>query len=285
MQHQKGLMKLYFFGCSHIRISLHMMPDMKVTALNSSAGRFDDRLKTLRSGEEDEAVQHTKYSSWKLKEKLLLHYKHRLVFVERAGKSDLVCSESVPMGLAMRAVQLEDKPEETTASPADCETQQQSQGLSDRHTLHRAADVLRKSMEQVDHDHKSYVSSDRRSRLHCSNYVPNNVYDFVNWCVDSNAHRNCETCDEEPALKDNLRVIAICHDLIAQCRHIHTPITLGLAILIHHPFGSKSLINELSATGHCVSYTEVRQFLICGSRPDIKYREWCLHPNWPHWSH
>ncbi|KAJ4925113.1 hypothetical protein JOQ06_017850 [Pogonophryne albipinna] len=102
-------------------VTLHKM---KVTTLNSLAGRFDDILKTLRSGEEDETVQHTKYSSWKLKEKLLLHYKHRLVFVEQAGKSDLVCSESVPMGLAMRAVQLEDKLEETTASTADCETQQ-----------------------------------------------------------------------------------------------------------------------------------------------------------------
>ena len=44
------------------------------------------------------------------------------------------------------------------------------------------------------------------------------------------------------------------------CRHIHTTITVGL-ILIHHEFGSKTLIDELSAIGRCVSCTKVSSHL------------------------
>jgi len=44
-------------------------------------------------------------------------------------------------------------------------------------------------------------------------------------------------------------------------RAVTSPITLGLAILIHHEFGSKTLVNRLSAIGHCVSFTELRHFL------------------------
>lgn len=54
---------------------------------------------------------------------------------------------------------------------------------------------------------------------------------------------------------------------------MHIPITLGLAIMIHHEFGSKALIKELNAVGHCVSYNEVRQFLTSVSADQIKRNE------------
>ncbi len=230
---------------------------MKVRTLNSLTDSYDNILKTIAEEEGVSIVQHKTYRSWKLKEKLIQHYKDRLVFVPRPGQSDLICSDSMTIGCALREAA------KLTEITVDCETTfpQTSQSLSEIQILHRAADILRKSMEQVEHDSQSYVSSDRLSRLQCSKYVPNILYDFLNWCVDSHAHRDYQTCGDDPASKENLCVIAICHDLIRQSCHIHTPITLGLAILIHHEFGSKTLINELSAMGHCVSYTEVRHFL------------------------
>ncbi|KAF3859803.1 hypothetical protein F7725_000058 [Dissostichus mawsoni] len=39
--------------------------------------------------------------------------------------------------------------------------------------------------------------------------------------------------------------------------------------MIHHEFGSKALVNELNALGHCVSYNEVRQFLTTVSADEI----------------
>ncbi|KAF3841435.1 hypothetical protein F7725_007297 [Dissostichus mawsoni] len=39
--------------------------------------------------------------------------------------------------------------------------------------------------------------------------------------------------------------------------------------MIHPEFGSKALVNELNALGHCVSYNEVRQFLTSVSADEI----------------
>ncbi len=241
---------------------------MKVRTLNSLTDSYDNILKTIAEEEGVSIVQHKKYRSWKLKEKLIQHYKDRLVFVPRPGQSDQICSDSMTIGCALREAA------KLTEITVDCETTfpQTSQSLSEIQILHRAADILRKSMEQVEHDSQSYVSSDRLSRLQCSKYVPNILYDFLNWCVDLHAHRDYQTCDDDPASKENLCVIAICHDLIGQSCHIHTPITLELAILIHHEFGSKTLINELSAIGHCVSY-EVRHFLTSVAADQISRTE------------
>ncbi len=125
--------------------------DMKVRTLNSLADSYNDILKTLSKEEDGTVVQHKTYASWKLKGKLIEHYKDRLVFVPCPGKSDLVCSENMPVGYAVReAAQLTDKTEDSeTTFP------QTSQSLSETQILHKAADILRKSMEQVEHDSQS----------------------------------------------------------------------------------------------------------------------------------
>ena len=114
-------------------------------------------------------------------------------------------------------------------------------------------------MEKVEQDPGFYESSYHLSFRSCQDYVPHILYDSMNWCVDENAFTAVQKCEESS--KENLSIIAICQDIIAQCRQMRTPITLGLGIMLHHEFGSKALINELHAIGHCVSYNEVRQFL------------------------
>ncbi len=132
---------------------------MKVRTLNSLTDSYDNILKTIAEEEGVSIVQHKKYRSWKLKEKLIQHYKDRLVFVPRPGQSDLTCSDSMTIGCALREAA------KFTEVTVDCETTfpQTSQSLSEIQILHRAADILRKSMEQVEHDSQSYVSSDHLS--------------------------------------------------------------------------------------------------------------------------
>ena len=69
-------------------------------------------------------------------------------------------------------------------------------------------------MEEVEHEPQFYISSDKLSLLQCSKYVPNILYDFVNWCVSLSAFRKAQTCNEDPALNYNLNVLTFCHDLI-----------------------------------------------------------------------
>lgn len=236
--------------------------DVNVTSLRSLREHFENNLKIL-------STDAAKYASWKLKEKLLKHYKDKLVFVERPGKSDLVCSTNLPIGLAMREAALlkENETKESDTVNLECHPT-----MTETNILHMAAGVLRKTMAEVKQDAGFYKSSEDLSFRSCQDYVPSILYDFVNWCVDKNAHTTAQTCDE-PSSKENLCVIAICQDIIAQCRQMHTPITLGLAIMLHHEFGSKALINELHAMGHCVSYNEVRQFLTSVAADQITRNE------------
>ena len=66
---------------------------------------------------------------------------------------------------------------------------------------------------------------------------------------------------ENAHIKNDLRVTALCHNLIGLCRHSWTPLTMGLGLSIHHDFGSKQLIEELHSLGYSISYDEVRRFL------------------------
>ena len=52
-----------------------------------------------------------------------------------------------------------------------------------------------------------------------------------------------------------MRVLAICHDMISLVCKIHTPITFGLCVKLHHDHGSREPV------GHSILYDEVRRFL------------------------
>ena len=74
-------------------------------------------------------------------------------------------------------------------------------------------------------------------------------------------------------------MITFCHGLIAQCCSRLTPTTLGLGIMIHHEFGSKSRINKLHMMGHCVSYDEVCQFLTSAAADQLQRSKRVYIPN------
>lgn len=242
--------------------------NMTVTTLNAVTESYVSKLSA--------AAGPSMYKSWKLKEKLIQHYGDELIFIERPGKSDLICSSAVTVGHAMREASIlrEKLTEDKEPMP-----QLRTETLTDNQILHKAAGILRTSMEEVRHEPQFYTGSDTLSLLQCSKYVPAEVYDFVNLCINSDAFRKLQTCNDDPALKKNLRVITFCHGLIAQCCSRLTPITLGLGIMIHHEFGSKSLINKLHMMGHCVSYDEVRQFLTSAAADQLQRSKRVYIPN------
>ncbi|XP_036404513.1 uncharacterized protein LOC118791308 [Megalops cyprinoides] len=242
--------------------------DMAVTSLSSLTENFDNILKMFYSDV-------SSYALWRLKKKLLNHYKDKLVFLEWPGKSDLVCSTNTPIEFAMSEAALlkEKETMESEAVQEECHPT-----MSETHILHTAACVLRKTMAEINQDPGFYVSSESLSFSACQDYVPNILYDFVNWCVDTKSYTTAQTC-EEPLSKEYLCVLAICQDIISQCCWMHTPLTLGPAIMIHHEFGSKALINEVNALGHCVSYTQVRQFLTSVSADQVARNEGIYIPS------
>ena len=53
--------------------------------------------------------------------------------------------------------------------------------------------------------------------------------------------------------------------------NIITPIHLGIAILIHHNHGSRSLIDTVHSYGSCVSYDELRRFLTSAAENEQRH--------------
>ena len=58
-----------------------------------------------------------------------------------------------------------------------------------------------------------------------------------------------------------MRVVAICHNMISLVCKIHTPITFGLGVKLHHDHGSRELIDDVSSLEHSIPYDKVRRFL------------------------
>ena len=49
--------------------------------------------------------------------------------------------------------------------------------------------------------------------------------------------------------------------IVSLSKHTFTPFHLGLAIQLHHEFGSRGLVDNLNSHGFCASYSEMRRFL------------------------
>ena len=82
------------------------------------------------------------------------------------------------------------------------------------------------------------------------------LYDFIAWCTSK---KDVDSAIELGNIE--MRVLAICHNMISLVCKFHTPITFGLGVNLHHDHGSRELIDEMSSLGHSIPYDEVRRFL------------------------
>lgn len=107
----------------------------------------------------------------------------------------------------------------------------------------------------------SYEPSTKASLEPCADFVPDMLYDFIVWLTNVNLYRKAAKCNDAEACKDDMQAITLCHNIIAKCRQVRTPITMGLGLYAHHEFGSKQLVEILSKLGLSITYDEVRRFL------------------------
>lgn len=196
------------------------------------------------------------YSSWKLKKRLVHHFGEKLVFIERRGKSDIVCSSKMTVGDALAKASLLNENNDIEYEDLTME----NACIDENQVLHMAADILRQKMSNI-HDADSYISALDLDIKHCGDFVPDHLYNFINWCLDDKANQKVSSCTDNGNSKDNLKIISLCHTIIGLSQHVRTPIALGLGIHVHHNFGSRQLIEILNALGYSVSYDEIRKFL------------------------
>ncbi|KAK3085631.1 hypothetical protein FSP39_006444 [Pinctada imbricata] len=139
---------------------------------------------------------------------------------------------------------------------------------NERQILHAAASILRKHMRETNFPNERYPSSAEMSLDYSLEYVPPLLKDFVMWFLDLDAY---ETYDVEfsESREKTRKCLALAECILSINQGSFSPFHLGLALQMHHMFGSRLLVETLHSHGFCASYTEVRRFLTSASEHEV----------------
>ena len=114
---------------------------------------------------------------------------------------------------------------------------------NDHTVLHRAPTILRKIISDVAVLDPSQLSLEASSDL-----VPAELYRFILWLLDKNAHA-AGSEDYTPAEDIHRKSLAIAETIIFNSTNMLTPLQFGPAVQLHHNHGSRSIIDTLHAHG------------------------------------
>ena len=120
-----------------------------MTTLSQIRFNFLSELKTLNINVD--------VYSWKLKAKLRNHFADRIVFIERRGVSDLVCSSTVTVGDALRkASELQNLLQE---DDKECFDKPETRHIDEKQLLHTAAGILQRQISDIAESKRHYDPS------------------------------------------------------------------------------------------------------------------------------
>ena len=125
---------------------------------------------------------------------------------------------------------------------------------SDEMILHRTIGILRHQMETMTAEN-TYPSANDCTDKRSGKCIHILVLKAALWLIDKISHRN--GVDTAPSDVVRSKACSLAHNLVYNCTNIITPIHLGIAILVHHNHGSRSLIDTVHSYGSCVSYDEL----------------------------
>ena len=83
------------------------------------------------------------------------------------------------------------------------------------HVLYQAAAVMRDMIEKVPLPKDCYWFSSDVSKERCADMVPNFMYDFFSWIIDTKSFTDFSVSDENNNCKQNLKIISLCHCILA----------------------------------------------------------------------
>ena len=228
-----------------------------VFTLSELTTQYRSILKDLEAGNDNYRSQYVKQEveSW---DDVCCIYHH--------GKSDLVVSEHMSVGDVIRKAH--DLAIEVISLKAEVEVEEE--GMPEKHSdidesiiLHRAAGILRRSMKTTQQLDKEYYSSDEMNIDAQQKFADPHVLKLLGWLCDDDAYKSGNDPDAQKLSKG---AVSIACDITTLVTTIYSPKHLGLAIYLHHKYGSRKLINEMYVLGYVVSYTELRNFLTSAAK-------------------
>ena len=196
------------------------------------------------------------YSTQNLKKKLVQEWPD-LCFIPRPGFSDLVCSASVSVGEALVKANHLAKVLQDVSKDEDIEVKLDEP--SDSSVVHAAVGILRRRISQVKKLDGEYYSSQEMSLKAAQDFVDPLLLKALMWLTDDHAYFSAS--DVSDNYLSDAKYLSVACDIVSLATSVMSPKHLGLRVHLHHQFGSRKLIDDISNLGHCISYTELRHFL------------------------
>ena len=203
----------------------------------------------------DKAVS---FRSYQLQRKLEMYYGDAISVESQHGQgmSSIVFSSNITPGDAIKAVA--DLKKDVKASKIEEEVSSNFE-CNQEHTLYLAATILRNDIGTYKPS-ETYPSPGEMGLSECAQQMPPLITKFVEWLVDKNSYAAATSAYVPP--HDILRhCVALTECIVSTCQKTPTPFQVGLAIQLHHEYGSRSLIDTLHSHGLCISYDELRRFI------------------------
>ena len=227
---------------------------------------------TQSEGDEDGNEETNRFWNCRIRDHLKCHFKNKIEFIWRQGLSTMICPSNLELGEVLQKVERlkSDLEEENEASYEDIPKIHPSGKCPSEpaHVLYQAAAVMRDMIEKVPLPKDCYWISSDVSKERCADMVPNLMY-FFSWIIDTKSFTDFSVSDENNNCKQNLKIISLFHCILPLSKASYTPVTLALALTLHHHTGSSQLIEILNSLGMCVSYDEVRRFETCIAKEEL----------------
>jgi hypothetical protein len=200
------------------------------------------------------------YPSAKLQAKLLGHFGDIITIQPQRGQgmSNIMFSSCLSIGDAIAAAGKLKSMLRLTGIEHELatETSQESQ----EHILYSAASILRHDIQSFVINNEDYPNANEVSLAIFVEKMPQSLLKFICWLIDEKAYKAASEPYTVPI--DKIRkILGITESIVSLSKHTFTPFHLGLAVQLHHEFGSRGLVDNLNSHGFCASYSEVRRFL------------------------
>jgi len=233
-----------------------IMTQKKVYQLSELRKRFIEIAKE-RHGDNVESYKSSYFK------KLLQHVWPELECVYQKGKSDLICSNQVTVGDALRDY----KELEQSCYDAD-EEEIEVDIETDESIVHKAVGILRRRiLANTETVEKEYFSDEEMSLSSQKKFVDPLLYKMICWMSDPYKYENAT---ENQSDKQEAKLLALACDITSLVTSAITPKHLGLTVHLYHEFGSRHLVEDMNSLGYGISYSELRMFLSSAAENAIK---------------
>ena len=112
---------------------------------------------------------------------------------------------------------------------------------SQEHILHSAASILRHDIHSFVINNEDYPTANEVSLAISVAKMPQSLLKLICWLIDEKAYKAASEPYTVPI--DKIRkILGITESIVSLSKHTFTPFHLGLAVQLHHEFGSRGLL-------------------------------------------